>query len=428
MNRTQQRLAAGRQTQLAALPPERESLPLEDALELLLQHTPTVTESEEVPLFDADGRICFAHVRASLPQPPYDRVQVDGYALRSADIASASPDHPVMLLVTQHLYAGDAPGHPLEPGQAARVTAGAVLPQGADCVVWQEDTLADTHTVVISHSLAAMRNCRMRGQDMERGSLLAESGDVLHSGTLSLLAGQGHAHVRVFRRPRVSLLATGSELVLPGAPLPQGGIYNISSTLLGLRLRKMGARIMHMVTRGDNRRELQAYMAEMLASSDLVITTGGASVGPKDLVPNIAADLAAQQGGSVLFQRLRLKPGSMTLAAAMPHTMLLGLSGNPVAAGATFGLLAVPVLKKIGGATRFAPVRQTAIARNDFGSFRKDERRIVLARLEGKNVYFARDAQRMGQPALCDDCNCFVDIPAGRGPVRKGMEVDVILA
>ena len=127
MNRTQQRLAAGRQTQLAALPPERESLPLEDALELLLQHTPTVTESEEVPLFDADGRICFAHVRASLPQPPYDRVQVDGYALRSADIASASPDHPVMLLVTQHLYAGDAPGQPLEPGQAARVTAGSTV-------------------------------------------------------------------------------------------------------------------------------------------------------------------------------------------------------------------------------------------------------------------------------------------------------------
>lgn len=428
MNRIQQLFATGLQTKLAALPQERDSLPLEDALELLLQHAPTVTESEEVPLFDADGRICFAHVRANLPQPPYDRVQVDGYALRSADIASASPDRPVMLLVTQHLYAGDAPGQPLEPGQAARVTTGAVLPQGADCVVWQEDTLADSQTVVISRSLAAMRNCRMRGQDMERGSVLAESGDVLHWGTLSLLAGQGHARVRVFRRPKVSLLATGSELVLPGAPLPQGGIYNISSTLLGLRLRKMGARIMHMVTRGDNRRELQTYMAEMLATSDLVITTGGASVGPKDLVSGIAADLAAQQGGSVLFQSLRLKPGSMTLAAALPQCLLLGLSGNPVAAAATFGLLAVPVLKKIGGATRYTPVRQTAVARNDFGSFRKDERRIVLARLEGKDVYFARDAQRMGQPALCDDCNCFVDIAAGSGPVRKGMEVDVILA
>lgn len=428
MNSTQQLFAAASQSQQAALPPERESLPLEQALELLLQHTPTVAESEEVPLFDADGRICFARVRATLPQPPYDRVQVDGYALRSTDIASASPERPVMLLVTQHLYAGDTPGQPLEPGQAARVTTGAVLPQGADCVVWQEDTLADSQTVVISRSLAAMRNCRMCGQDMERGSLLAESGDVLHSGTLSLLAGQGYAHVRVFRRPRVSLLATGSELVLPGAPLPQGGIYNISSTLLGLRLRRMGARIMHMVTRGDNRRELQAYMAEMHATSDLVITTGGASVGPKDLIPGIAADLAAQQGGSVLFQSLRLKPGSMTLAAALPQTLLLGLSGNPVAAAATFGLLAVPVLKKIGGATRFAPVRQKAVARNDFGSFRKHERRIVLARLEGKDVYFARDAQHMGQPALCDDCNCFVDIPAGSLPVRKGMEVDVILA
>ncbi len=429
MNSTQQSLAADLQSLHAALPPEREGLPLEEALELLLQHTPTIAESENVPLFDADGRICFAHVRAELPQPPYDRVQVDGYALRSADIARATAERPVMLLVTQHLYAGDAPGLPLEPGQAARVTTGAVLPPGADCVVWQEDTqTTDNQTVVISRSLAAMRNCRMRGQDLAQGSLLAESGDTLHCGTLSLLAGQGYTHVRVFRRPRVSLLATGSELVLPGAPLPRGGIYNISSTLLGLRLRKMGARIMRMMTRGDNRYALREHLSEMLAESDMVITTGGTSVGPRDLVPGIAADLAAEQGGSVLFQRLRLKPGSMTLAAALPQTLLLGLSGNPVAAAATFSLLAVPVLKRMGGATNFTPLRQKAVARNDFGSCRKDARRIVLAHLEGSDVYFVRDAQRMGQPALCDDCNCFVDIPAGSAPVRKGMEVDVILA
>ena len=299
MNRALHSFAADAQPHVSALP-ERESLPLEEALEFLLQRTPTVAESEEVPLFDADGRICFAHMRAELPQPPYNRVQVDGYALRSSDIASATAERPAMLLVTQHLYAGDAPGQPLEPGQAARVTTGAVLPPGADCVVWQEDTLADGQTVVISRSLAAMRNCRMCGQDMERGSTLAESGDVLHSGTLSLLAGQGHTHVRVFRRPRVSLLATGSELVLPGAPLPQGGVYNISSTLLGVRLRKMGTRILRMMTRGDNRQALQELLAEMLAESDLVITTGGASVGPKDLVPGIASEIVAEQGLSLI--------------------------------------------------------------------------------------------------------------------------------
>ena len=199
-------------------------------------------------------------------------------------------------------------------------------------------------------------------------------------------------------------------------------------TLLGVRLRKMGARILRMMTRGDNRQALQEHLAEMLAEGDLVITTGGASVGPKDLVPAIAAEIAAEQGGSMLFQSLRIKPGSMTLAAALPQTLLLGLSGNPVAAAATFGLLAVPVLKKMSGETRFAPRRQKAVVRNDCGSCRKDGRRIVLGRLEGGDVYFARDAQRRGQPALCDDCNCFVDIPAGSAPLRKGMEVAVILA
>lgn len=411
---------------------DRESLALEEALALLLRHAQSVDESEETPLFDANGRVCYADIHSVLPQPPYDRVQVDGFAMRSRDIVKACPERPIMLPVMQHCYAGDAPGMPVAPGQAARVTTGAVLPPGTDCVVWQEDTQNDSQTVLVFRPLSAGRNVRPRGGEMPGGHLLAKRGDLLHSGTLSLLAGQGYTHVRTFRRLNVALLATGSELALPGAPLPQGCVYNVSSTLLGIRLRHMGANLTRTETCGDNSERLRDILEEMLAVNDLVITTGGVSTGPKDLMPGITASLAAEHGGTVLFQSLRIKPGSMTLAGALPGKLIMGLSGNPVAAAATFGLLVVPVLKKISGASRFGHERQRAVVQNDFGACRKDARRMVMARLAGKNVFLSQDGRQAGggtaSAPLCDEFNCFVDIPPGTPPLRKGMEVDVILA
>lgn len=403
-------------------------LPLEKALAALLSCVRPTGQTHRLPLLEASGRVSAADIFASLPQPPFDRAQVDGYALHSADIAEVRPDCPVTLPVDQYLYAGGGPGAPLPRGQAARITTGAMMPPGADCVMWQEDTTADGSRVTVRHSLTPGRNCRPCGHDVAVGQPLARRGDVLHSGTLGLLAGQGHTHAHVFEKPAASMLATGDELCPPGRPLSEGDIYNISGTLLGIRLQNLGARILHMETCADSYDKLRRHVEAMLEHSRLIITTGGVSFGPRDLISRLTEDLAARHGGRLLFRGLHMKPGAMTLGAAIGNSVLLGLSGNPVAAAAAFDLLAGPVIRKMSGRAHYGLKRLRGVMRNDFGSCRKDARRLMMARLEGTAVIMHPENGGIGQPALRDDCNCFVDIPAGCPPLKRGMEVDVILA
>ena len=402
-------------------------LPLEKALAALLACAAPVEQTLSLPLLEADRRICATDMYAVLPQPPFDRAQVDGYAARSADLVAASPKAPAALQVTQFLYAGSGPGVPVQPGQAARITTGAMLPPGADCVIWQEDTTRHGHSISVCHSLAPGRNCHAQGRDVAPGRLLVGRGDMLHSGTLGLLAGQGHTHVPVYGSPAASMLATGDELCPPGLPLPKGGIYNTSATLLGVRLQRLGARIADMRVCPDDDALLLQHMEDLLPHSALVITTGGVSWGPRDLVPRLAARLTARHGGRLLFRGLSMKPGTMTLGAVVGKTILLGLSGTPVAAAAAFELLAGPLIKKLSGRARYGLTRQRGIMSNDFGTCRKDSRRLVMARLEGTDVFLRPRGEGVGQPALRGDCNWFVDIPAGCPPRRRGDEVAVIL-
>ena len=402
-------------------------LPLEKALAALLACAGPVEQTLSLPLLEADRRVCAADIYAGLPQPPFDRAQVDGYAARSADLAGASPEAPARLLVTQFLYAGSGPGQPMQPGQAARITTGAMLPPGADCVIWQEDITRHGHSISVRHSLASGRNCHPKGHDVAPGRLLAGKGHMLHSGTLGLLAGQGLTHVSVYGTPAASMLATGDELCPPGLPLPKGGIYNTSTTLLGVRLQRLGAHVADMRVCPDDDALLLQHMEDLLPRSALVITTGGVSWGPRDLVPRLTARLMARHGGRLLFRGLTMKPGAMTLGAVVGKTILLGLSGTPVAAAAAFELLAGPLIKKLSGRTRYGLTRQHGIMSNDFGTCRKDARRLIMARIEGTDVFMRPRCEGAGWSALRDDCNCFVDIPAGSLPLRRGDEVNVIL-
>lgn len=403
------------------------SLPLEEALEALLTSAVPVQDMETLPLLDCLQRLPQADIRATLPHPPFHRVQVDGYALRHDDIARASSERPIMLRVTQHVFAGSGAGMPLHPGEAARVTTGAMLPPGADCAVWQEDVTAHDDVVLISRPLPRHRNCRQRGHDIALGQTLIRRGHSLHPAALSQLAGQGYTHVRVFRRPLVGLLATGDELCAPGVALPEGNIYNASSTLLGTRVRALGADISAMTACGDNEAALRRHLLDLLSKSDVVITTGGVSGGSRDLLPHVAAQLVAELGGVMLFHGLRIKPGSLTMGMCVGGKVLLGLSGNPAPAAASFELLGVPLLKKLAGRAEYRPQRQRGIAQNDFGHCRKDTRRLVLAQMVGQRVFLRQHSMGAGLPGPCEDYNCFVDIAEGSSPLRAGMEVDVII-
>jgi molybdopterin molybdotransferase len=305
--------------------------------------------------------------------------------------------------------------------------AGAMLPPGADCVIWQEDTDGGEDAVVIRRGMKKYQNCRLQARDIALKQVLLRRGDVLRFTNAGLLAGQGCTHVRVFRRPRVALLATGDELFPAGVPLPPGKIYNVSSIMLAARLAAMGMHTTHISMCGDDMDELRRRMRALLTENDMLITTGGISRGQKDFIPAAASELAAENGGSVLFHGIRIKPGSLTLGMAARGKICVGLSGNPAAALATFEMLAAPVLKKMSGRSRYLPERQSGIAQEAFGTRGKNARRLVMARMDGKKVFIRPHTDFTGIQGVSDDYNCFVDIPAGGPPIQKGSEVAVIL-
>ncbi|MDR1243478.1 MAG: molybdopterin molybdotransferase MoeA, partial [Deltaproteobacteria bacterium] len=326
------------------------------------------------------------------------------------------------LRVTRHIFAGDGQERPLKVGEAARIMTGAMLPPGADCVIGQEDTDAGREWVALYRPLRHLQNICLRGEDVAEGQLLASRGRKLHHAHLGLLAGQGLSTVPVFRRVKVAVMSTGDELIPADAYPAPGKIHDSNSILLGARLRSLGMLPVLSACCADDMQRLYDEIRALLRDNDLVITTGGVSVGEKDFLPAVAAML----DGRILFHGIEIKPGSPALAVAKDGKILLCLSGNPYAASATFEVLAVPALHKLSGNKQFSLLRQNGISRSEFGK-PSDMRRLVRARVSGQEVFIPPSGHASGMLRALAGCNCMIDIPAGAPPLQKGMPVEVIL-
>ncbi len=389
---------------------------LEEAQRLLLENTPAPSATEDLPLAESLHRVCAHTLRAVLPAPPFCRSPLDGFALHSADSAGAS------LPVVRSIFAGDAAGPPLPRGQAVRLMTGAPLPEGADCVVRQEDTVFENGRVRLQAPLASGENIVPMGEDMPAGQTLIVQGEKTTPTVLSLLAGQGFTTVTVYPKPWVSIASTGSELAAPGQPLPEGKIYDSNSLLLASRVLEMGGQLAARTALPDEPGALHAWLDCQLSTAALTITTGGVSVGQKDYLPQVATAL----GGQVLFQGINLKPGGPALALCRGGHLLLCLSGNPFAALATFEVLAAPVLNKLAGCGHPAPSTLHATAENSY-SKHSPGRRLVRARLTGEKVHIPPMGHASGMLHSFCGCNCFVDMPAGSQGILAGQAVTVIL-
>ncbi len=401
---------------------DKKPLELEQAIDLLLRHTPSPAPAfEAVGLLDALGRVCARDIRAAVAQPPFDRSPLDGYALRSADLKEASADKPALLQVSMRIYAGDHPREELLPGQAARIMTGAPIPAGADCVVAQEIVRDQNGQLQVFKPLSKYANYVFAGEDIPKDQLILEAGQVLDYAALGVLAGQGLTEVEVYPKPSIGIFSTGSELALPEEPLPPGKIYDSNCTMLAARIIMGGGRPVMLQQVADDPAKLTAAAAGLLEQYPLVITTGGVSVGEKDYMPLVAA----QMGAEVLFHGLALKPGSPALACRCGNSLLLSLSGNPFAAAATFELLGMPLLRKLGGHRQILPRRVEAFLAGDFQKT-SPNRRLLRARLEGNRV-FPPQGQASGTLGSFIGCNCLIDIPAGSPILERGTPVDVII-
>lgn len=331
----------------------------------------TPTPAEIMALAEAWNRVAAAPVLARLTQPPADVSAMDGYALRTADGALGATLRVI----------GDAPaGHPfggsVGPGQAVRLFTGSVVPDGADAILLQEDATRDGDRVTVNEAVVAKRHIRRAGQDFAAGDTVVAAGRRFTARDVGLAAAANHPWVSVHRRPRIAILATGDEIAMPGEPIPPGGIVSSNSHALAALVRAAGGDPVVLPVARDDRATIAAT-ADAVGGMEMLVTTGGASVGDHDLV----IESLKQRGMTLDFWQIAMRPGKPLLYGRLGATPVLGLPGNPVSALVCGVLFLVPAIARLSGLPGDPPTTEPArlgasLAANDH---RADHLRATLA-------------------------------------------------
>lgn len=371
------------------------------------------------PLADCGGLVLAETVRAPMAVPPFPKSAMDGYAVLAAETAGASRERPARLKVAGRLLAGDYEEIAHRPGTAVRIMTGAFIPPGHDAVVPQEDTDRGEGEVAVYAPVKPGQNYCRAGEDIPLGAEVARQGQKLGPVHLGLLAGVGLAEVPVCRPPQVAILGTGSELATPGEKLAPGQIYNSITYILAAAVEREGLVVAFRGHCADDEALLAAKLGEALGAADVVITTGGVSVGQKDVVPAALQRLGAE----ILFRRANIQPGTHTTASAKGGKVILSLAGNPYAAIVNFEVYFWPLVAALTRCEALAPRRAEATLQSDYRKV-NPLRRFLRARAEGGLVTLPAPQHQASIIHNLTMCNCFIDLPAGRA-VKPGDTVTI---
>ncbi len=385
---------------------------LDDALQMLLARVQPLADVESISTFEADGRVLAEDLVSALQVPPQDNSSMDGYAVRRGEIA----DEGVVLSVSQRIPAGSA-AQPLQPGTIARIFTGAPVPQGADAIIMQEDTeLQPDGRVRILRVPSEGQWIRRSGEDVTRGACILARGERLAPASLGLAAGIGRATLQVARRPRVALFSTGDELVMPGDVPPEamrpGAIYNSNRFFLRSLLLRLGCEVADLGIVPDRREATVDALREAARTNDLILTSGGVSVGEEDHIK-----LAVQQLGELDLWQIAMKPGKPFAHGRIGSAHFIGLPGNPVSSFVTFLLLVRPFLLKLQGARSLGPAALALPAGFDWP--RPDRRREFLrARRMADGALELFPNQSSGVLTSTVWADGLIDNPGGRAIAR----------
>jgi molybdopterin molybdotransferase len=380
-----------------------------------------IARTERVPLAQAGWRVAAEDVISPIDVPPFSRSAMDGYAVIASDTAPASHDAPVTLRIVEQIYTGRAPAHAIAPGHCAEIATGAPLPSGADAVVMVEETARSGDSAVAIHASAtAGQNIGRRGADIAAGATVVRRGDHLNPGRVGAVAATGRNDVEVYAKPRVAILSTGNEVVEPGAPLSAGHIYDVNRFTLTAIVDAHGGIAQPRPPAEDTVAALSAALDDC-AGADLIVISGGSSVGERDLI----VDLVAARG-EMIFHGIAVKPGKPTGFARMQvgagTRPFFAMPGNPTSCLSNAYVLLVPFLRTIAGLPPF--VERTI--RVPLG------RRIVSqpGRLQFYTVTIANGVampafKGSGEITSLSQADGYIQIPADQSVLEEGSVVDV---
>ena len=338
----------------------RKLLSLEEARRTIRRHfEPKPLGTEEVSLLEAYNRVLAKSVVAALDVPPFDRATVDGYAVRAEDTFGAEENKPLKLVICGSVGIGEMPHVKVAKGTAAEIVTGAPMPGGADAVVMAEDTERKGNNASVSAAVAKAENVMKAGSDIRKGGTVLRAGQVLGSREVGVLAAVGLAKTNVYRVPQVAILSTGGEVTEPGKKLPEGKIYDTNAYSLGTAIWECAGKPIFTGVFPDERVELEKALRQALALADVVVTSGGVSVGPKDIMPRIVGSLGRP---GVVVSGIAIKPGKPTTVAIADGKPIFSLPGHPASALLVFHLLAKPIISAMAGREEPEGLRVKAIA------------------------------------------------------------------
>lgn len=384
---------------------------------------------EFVSLLQAYGRVLAEDVAADYDVPAFNRSPYDGYAIRSIDSQEARSENPVTFKVVGEIGAGYIFEEEVGYRQAVRIMTGAPIPKGCDAVVMLEltHTFEENNQMYMSikRAFEAGTNISYRGEDVQKGTILLEKGQYINPGVVALLATFGYDQVPVFRKTIVGVIATGSELLEPGEPLQPGKIRNSNAYMIMSQIERAGATVKYYGKFSDDMNVCIDVVKKALQEVDILITTGGVSVGDYDYLPAIYEAIDAK----VLFNKVAMRPGSVTTVAARDSQLLFGLSGNPSACYVGFELFVRPIIQTAFGNKQPHLRRELAVLGADFKKANPFTRFVrALASYEnGQLVAVPSGFDKSSAVSSLAKANAFIVLPGGSRGYEKGMQVAVLL-
>lgn len=403
---------------------KRNPIPVREAINRVVTQD-IYTKQIEVPLESSVNYILAEDIVATYEIPRFNKSPYDGFALRSRDTEGASGDHRIKFTVIDHIGAGSVSEKEVGPFEAVRIMTGAEMPKGADALVMLEQTVEDEQSFTIRKSFNVNENVSLKGEETQIGDTVLNKGQQINPGAIAVLATYGYTQVKVFDKPSIGVIATGSELLEVGDDLEPGKIRNSNGPMIVALSQKFNLDVASYQIQEDDLKSSIQVVKKAMAKHDIVITTGGVSVGDFDYLPQIYDEINAE----VLFNKIAMRPGSVTTVAVAEGKYLFGLSGNPSACFTGFELYVKPAVLHMMGATAIYPQMIQATLMEDLTKANPFTRFVrATATFNGKAMTVVPSGfNKSGAVVAIAHSNAMIMLPGGTRGYQKGYTVDVIL-